>query len=331
MEIQIKDVILHILDSNSKYPVFSQDKLNLDDERIYNFISKHMGRIFIDQDVKMGKVESDSEIANLIKKVEDDFIKGSISISEKLYKIMKKYPEIPSGDFLVGKVDFEENKYLILIKFNYREGYTHYVDYGEEGTLNKIIVNKVMLPSELQRNMEIAAINLDDLSLRIIEKEYTIEEEKCLYFSQSFLESKTDLSTKESIRVIRNLAKEITKEYYADDFDKVSSIKEAIYEDLDRGEIEIENVASKIFRESSEIKNEYLDRVEEAGVKKKVDVEGIKPEKRLTVHKLKMDNGISLDIPVELYRNKDIVEFMNNPDGTISIIIKNIDKMKQGL
>lgn len=331
MEIQIKDVILHILDSNSKYPVFSQDKLNLDDERIYNFIAKHMGRIFIDQDVKMGKIEKDSEIAGLIKEVEEDFIKGSIAISEKLYKIMKKYPEIPSGDFLLGQVDFEENKYLVLIKFNYREGYTHYVDYGEEGTLNKIIVNKVMLPSELQRNMEIAAINLDDLSLRIIEKEYSIEEEKTLYFSHSFLETKTDLSTKESIRLIRNLAKDITKEYYADDFDKVSSIKEAIYEDLDRGKIEIENVASKIFKESPEIKNEYLDRVEEAGVKKKVDVEGIKPEKRLTVHKLKMDNGIALDIPVELYRNKDIVEFMNNPDGTISIIIKNIDKMKQGL
>ncbi len=331
MEIQIRDVILHILDSNAKYPVFSQEKLDLDNMRIYDFISKHMGRIFLDQDVKIGQIKEDSQIRELIKQVEDDFIEGSIGLSKKLYDLMKKYPQIPSGDFLVGKLDFEGEEYLILIKFNYREGFTHYVDYGEEGTLNKIIVNKVMLPSELQRNMEIGAINMRDMSLRVMEKEYTIEEEKRLYFSDMFLESKTDLSPKESIRIIRNLAKDMTKEHYDDDFDKVSSIKEAIYENLDRGEIEIEDVANKVFKENPQVKREYLNKVEEAGVKKKVDLEGIKPEKRLTVHKLKMDNGISLDIPVELYRNKDIVEFINNPDGTISIIIKNIDQMKQGL
>jgi hypothetical protein len=71
--------------------------------------------------------------------------------------------------------------------------------------------------------------------------------------------------------------------------------------------------------------------VEGAGVPMAVDLEGKKPEKKLTVHKLKMDNGISLDIPVEIYRDRDIIEFVNNPDGTISIMIKNISNMKQGI
>jgi len=44
-----------------------------------------------------------------------------------------------------------------------------------------------------------------------------------------------------------------------------------------------------------------------------------------------MDNGIALDVPVEIYRDKDIIEFVNNPDGTISIMIKNISNMKQGI
>jgi len=73
-----------------------------------------------------------------------------------------------------------------------------------------------------------------------------------------------------------------------------------------------------------------MERVEEAGVNKVVDLEGKKPEKKLTVHKIKMDNGIQLDIPVDIYRDRNIIEFVNNPDGTISIIIKNISKIKQG-
>ena len=331
MDIRIDDAILHILDSNAELPVFSQQKLNLDDDKVYEFVSKHIERIFVDQNVKTGKIEEHSSILSLINGIDENFVEGSISIAENLYKIMSQYLDIPSGDLLVARVNFEDANHLAIIKFNYREGYTHYVDYGDQGTLNKIVVNKVMFPSELQRNIEAATINLMDLSLRVLEREYTIEGQKRLYFSSMFLACDTDLSIKESIRVIRNVAKDITKEYYDDDFDKVSAIKEAIYENLDSGVIEIENVANSIFSNNPEIKREYLDRVEKAGVSNVVDLEGKAPEKKLSIHKLKMNNGISLDIPVDIYRDKDIIEFVNNPDGTISILIKNISEMKQGV
>lgn len=331
MDIIIENIILHILDSNSKYPVFSQENLNLDNEKVHDFIGKHIGRIFIDQDTKTGGIPKDSEVADLVRKIDENFLDGSISMAGRLYEIMKKYLEIPSGDLLIGKVKFEQEDYIVIVKFNYRDGYTHYVDYGEEGTLNKIVINKVMLPSELQRNIEAAAINIRDLSLRVLEREYSIEGQKNFYFSKMFLCSDTDLSIKESIKVIRNVAKEITKEHYDNDFDKVSSIKEAIYNNLDSGSIGIEDVANTVFKNNLDLRKEYIERVEEAGVKKVVDLRGSKPEKRLSVHKLKMDNGISLDIPVDIYRDKDIMEFVNNPDGTISLLIKNIGKMKQGI
>ena len=331
MEIKIENAILHILDSTGELPVFSQEKIHLDDEKIYNFVLGHIEKMFVDQGVKAGKVSENSKIATLIKDVDDNFIDGSISIAEDLYKIMKQYLDIPSGDLLVAEVKCEEEEYIAIIKFNYKEGYTHYVDYGDNGTLNKIVINKVMFPSELQKNMEATVINKKDLSLRVLEKDYSVDGIKMSYFSTMFLECNLDLSIKESIKVIRNVAKEITKEYYDDDFNKVAEIKEAIYDTLDSGVIEIENVANSVFRNNPEIKREYLDRVEGAGVPKAVDLEGKKPEKKLTVHKLKMDNGISLDIPVEIYRDKDIIEFVNNPDGTISIMIKNISNMKQGV
>lgn len=330
MEIRINNAILHILDSTATLPVYSSESLHLDDEKVHDFIGKHVERIFEDQGVKLGKFVASSQIKELIKNIKEDFIDSSVSIAEILYELMQKYPEIPCGDLLISLVNSENQNYLAIIKFNYKEGYTHYVDYGDSGTLNKIVVNKVMFPSETQRNIEAALINLEDLSLRIFEREYDIEGGKILYFSKMFLECITDLSIKESIKVIREVAKDITKRYYDDDFNKVSAIKEAIYDNLDNGSIEVENVANAIFRNSPDIKKEYIERVEEAGVNKVVDLEGKKPEKKLTVHKIKMDNGIQLDIPVDIYRDKNIIEFMNNPDGTISIMIKNISKIRQG-
>ncbi|WP_333638454.1 nucleoid-associated protein [Tissierella praeacuta] len=330
MEIKINGAILHILDSTTGLPVYSQENLGLEDEKVQEFIGKHIERIFNDQAVKSGKFVEDSAIKDLIRNINEDFIDTSISIAEKLYELMLRYLEIPSGDLLMASLNIETHSYLIIIKFNYKEGYTHYVDYGDSGTSNKIVVNKVMFPSETQKNIEAALINLGDLSLKIFEREYDIEGEKTLYFSKMFLGCDTDLSIKESIKVIREVAKDITKRYYDDDFNKVSEIKEAIYDNLDSGSIEVENVANAMFRNNPNIKKEYMERVEEAGVNKVVDLEGKKPEKKLTVHKIKMDNGIQLDIPVDIYRDRNIIEFVNNPDGTISIIIKNISKIKQG-
>ncbi len=330
LEIGINNAILHILDSTALLPVYSQQNLELEDEKVQEFIGRHIERIFNDQSVKAGRFNENSHIIEFLKNIDKDFTDVSISIAEKLYEIMLKYTEIPSGDLLIASLDMEGHHYLIIIKFNYKEGYTHYVDYGDSGTLNKIVVNKVMFPSETQRNIEAALINLEDLSIKVFEREYDIEGEKILYFSKMFLNCDTELSIKESIKVIREVAKDMTKQYYDDDFEKVSEIKEAIYDNLDSGIIEVENVAEKIFRNNIEVKREYIERIEDAGVNKVVDLEGKKPEKKLTVHKIKMDNGIQLDVPVDIYRDKNIIEFINNPDGTISIIIKNISKIKQG-
>ncbi|MDR7855607.1 nucleoid-associated protein [Tissierella sp.] len=330
MEIRINNAILHILDATSALPVYSRETLHLDDERIHDFIGKHIERLFEDQSVKLGKFMGSSQIERFIENIREDFVDTSISIAEILYELMQKYTEIPCGDLLISLVNSDNKNYLAILKFNYKEGYTHYVDYGDSGTLNKIVINKVMFPSETQRNIEAALIDLEDLSIKVFEREYDIEGGKIEYFSKLFLECTTNLSIKESIKVIRDVAKDITKRYYDDDFDKVSAIKEAIYENLDSGTIEVENVANAIFKNSPDIKNEYIERVESAGVDRIVDLDGKKPEKKLTVHKIKMDNGIQLDIPVDIYRNKNIIEFVNNSDGTISIIIKNINKIKQG-
>ena len=36
------------------------------------------------------------------------------------------------------------------------------------------------------------------------------------------------------------------------------------------------------------------------------------------------DTGIEIRIPMDQYQNKNRVEFITNPDGTISVLIKNV-------
>ena len=60
--------------------------------------------------------------------------------------------------------------------------------------------------------------------------------------------------------------------------------------------------------------------------------EVVAPKSEQTLRKfqkqhLLTDTGIEITIPMEEYENPDRVEFLTNPDGTISVLIKNVGKL----
>ena len=64
--------------------------------------------------------------------------------------------------------------------------------------------------------------------------------------------------------------------------------------------------------------------------------EEIQPRSDNTVRKyqsqhLYTDTGIEIKIPMEQYKNPQRVEFITNPDGTISVLIKNIEHLEAKL
>ena len=64
--------------------------------------------------------------------------------------------------------------------------------------------------------------------------------------------------------------------------------------------------------------------IKKAGVKEEITFAGEEPEKKFSKHKIKTENGIELSVPTDIYKDKNAIEFINNPDGTISILITNV-------
>jgi ribosomal protein L32E len=64
--------------------------------------------------------------------------------------------------------------------------------------------------------------------------------------------------------------------------------------------------------------------------------EEIQPQSENTVRKyqtqhLYTDTGIEIKIPMNQYKNPKSVEFITNPDGTVSVLIKNIEHLEAKL
>jgi len=328
MEILIEKAVLHILDKNANMPVISKREIDLEDDAVYKFIVTSVKKLYDDMTTKRGEFREDSFVLGQIKELENNFMEATSKISEHLYKYILMQEDIPSGDMLFATVLIEDIRYLAMIKLNYKSGYTHLIEYNENEVINKIIKHRVIFSAESSSMNEGALVNLVDYKLKILEKVYMIDGEKSSYFSKEFLSCKAELSKKESIKIINEVAKEVSKKYFDEDFTKPLNVKKTIYEDItETGTVTVANIAKKSFGNMPEIEKEYVEEVKKAGVKESILFNDPEPEKKFGKHKIKTDSGVELSLPMEMYSDKESLEFINNPDGTVSILIKNVGKI----
>ena len=103
-----------------------------------------------------------------------------------------------------------------------------------------------------------------------------------------------------------------------------------ILEELEeKGGFVVEELAERIFEEKPELKVAFQDKMEKYDLVK----EEILPQSETTTRKyqkqhLLTDTGIEIKIPMEQYKNPGSVEFITNPDGTVSVLIKNIGHLE---
>ncbi len=334
-EIRIKKAIVHILDSTIGMPVLSDTELEYGSE-IAEFLKEHIAKISSGDDAKECRFyKEESEVYQMLNAYADeDFVTVSKDIASMLYEIMNSNIDIPPADLMVVRFKEGEDEYLALLKMNYKALYTHRTMTLEdgEGNSNEIIRHKSILPSESQRLTEAAIIRLEDLALWVIERKYEVNGEKTNYFSFLFLKCSAHLSHKSKLSIVSKAVESIQKEGYdeTERFEKQMRAKSIIQEEIeDKGGFVVEELAEKIFDQQPELKVAFQDKMEKYDMVK----EQIQPQSENTVRKyqnqhLYTDTGIEIKIPMEQYKNPKSVEFITNPDGTISVLIKNIEHLE---
>lgn len=329
----IKKIVVHILDSNLQMPVLSEIESQLNDD-IVEFVGKHIEKIINDDNLKAAEfVEDDNTIKVICEKISKEnefFLEGTINMANVLFKIMHENVEIPPADVIFVLFSIENAMHLGILKLNYKHSYIHHIEATESGMANSIIKQRTALPSIGQKIDECAIINLEDFSLKIYEKKYNINEEKIFYFSSMFLKCSSQASLNEKVKIFTKATKKFSETYFDEDPTIHAEIKKAVVESIEEKEaIDVEVVARSVFARDPQLKQEYIEHVEKAGLQEKsIPIENEKiVERNFRKQKIKTDTGVEISLPVEYYGNRDKVEFINNVDGTISILIKNIGKI----
>jgi len=332
-EIRIERVILHILDATVGMPVLSDAEVDYGSD-FSDFLKEHIFKIVAGDDAKKCRFyENESEIYAMLKEYKDeDFIELSKKMAESLYRIMNSNVDIPSADLAVVKFRDPDGEYLALLKINLRSNYTHKTMAVGEGNANDIVKYKAVFPSESQKLTEAAIIRLNDLSVQLIEKKYDVNGEKTNYFSYLFLKCSSELSAKTKLNIVTKAIDKVQRDNLTewDACEAQMKAKCIIQEELERnGGFVVEDLADKIFEEKPDLRNEFQEKMEKYDMVKQEVI----PQSENTLRKYQKqciytDSGIEIKIPMDRYKDTESVEFITNPDGSISVLIKNIGYME---
>ena len=331
-ELRINNVIVHIADNTHEAAILSVRELEIDME-VEDYLEKHLKKMLLDSNTKNAFLKKENnDIFNLLQEYLSDkqsFISISQEITNMLFNIIKANASVPSGDLVFILFGSNDQRFLAIIKFNFKTSFTHYLSNTTVGSYIKLIKHKTTLPSESQKLEECILINLETFELKIIEKSFEIEGKRSFYLSKGLLECETDFSQSEKLKILDKAMTKVGNKYQENDYHTVAKLKEFISESIEEAnEVEVETLAESVFANRPDIKREYLTEVKKAGLTEDViKIQIADNSKKFKTQKLKTDNGIEINFPTGMYNNKDVIEFINNPDGSISILIKNINKL----
>ncbi|MCC2212280.1 MULTISPECIES: nucleoid-associated protein [Faecalibacterium] len=327
MEIIIHQAILHVLDTTLDAPVLSGGGMELTAEKTA-YLQNHIEKLLASDEIRQCRPLPDSAFRNELEH-NQDFIDLSCRIAGVLFDYMHAHTTIPGADLAV--VDFTRDgaPWLGILKLNYKNGYTHYTETVEGAPVNSIIQQRACLPTQSGKVEEGALVNLTDYSMRLLEKKYDIDGHKEFYLSSVVFQYTQAEPEKKKLQAIQEAAAQAVKDAYEDEPHADAQVAMLIASQAadNDNQVSVEQVRQQLTEEYPLAAVPFDDYVEKSEVLEEAAAPvTVTPARirRMESRSIRTANGIEVKIPTELLNSDSELEFLHDPDGSVSLLIKNV-------
>ena len=327
MEIIIHQAILHVLDTTLDAPVLSGGGMELTAEKTA-YLQNHIEKLLASDEIRQCRPLPDSAFRNELEH-NQDFIDLSCRIAGVLFDYMHAHATIPGADLAV--VDFTRDgaPWLGILKLNYKNGYTHYTETVEGAPVNSIIQQRACLPTQSGKVEEGALVNLTDYSMRLLEKKYDIDGHKEFYLSSVVFQYTQAEPEKKKLQAIQEAAAQAVKDAYEDEPHADAQVAMLIANQAadNDNQVSVKQVRQQLAEEYPLAAVPFDDYVEKSEVLEEAAAPvTVTPARirRMESRSIRTANGIEVKIPTELLNSDSELEFLHDPDGSVSLLIKNV-------
>jgi hypothetical protein len=325
MSIIIKSAIVHILDVSSGMPILSDDLLVLDKD-VSDYIISVIDKSFHSDDAKNCEFSSESTVWAECQTASWNVPVISQSFANELYNIMRRNENIPSSDLFMGICKIDEADYFYGLKIDYRTALTHFVESSQGKASIKIIWQKALLPSYPTKITEGFFISTQSRSAKVIEKKVLVDGIKDYYISTQLLACVESKTPRQKATKIMKVAEKVADLYYSSEDEMDVHISNIMLSELqDKQPFRVKNLSRKFFEDNPAAQEEFLSRLTVADIAPDDELSlSEKFQKKFEKQSIRTSSGVEIKIPTQVYSDANEIEFITNPDGTVSLLIKNI-------
>ena len=339
MPISINRAIIHVLDKESEEPLLNSHELYLDED-LEQYLEKHITKSVSDEEARKGRFKEGMNIvrettSRMIHET-DYFLEGSKEISRQLFKAMKTNNSISSTDLIVASYLNEDEPFIAILKMDYTTSYIHEIEM--DGSDFKIYIKKqeISLPAPNQKIQKCAFIrdcfSTDEHDLIILDNQIYAKGDKepiAQFFLHTFLGADLMMDSRAYTKLFKKETENWIREKVKEGEDHVEDIRELVINTIrQEDEIDLVSFSQNAFGTKQYLHEDFQTAMQEKGLDvERFEVDKDWVEKKLCKVKLKIDNGIEVIVDYEVFNEKERFEILRNPDGTRTIIIKNINNI----
>ena len=326
--------ILHILDFDSAVNVMSQRELDLDTRAVRSFVSTHLRRARTSGDNRRGTFAETSGFAEELKSFlfgDRDFIDLSHQIAEFIGGELAKAEKPESTDVLVADFEDEDDaRWFAILLLSSRQAFMHEVAREAGEVRNDIARHYAILPNPSQKIASYALVRASTMEILYQDKKRTIAGVETELLPNGLLQCSGGVSSREVIDTVTRVVEQVAEDHGANTAVALAKAKAAVAEAVEEDEeLPPWDVVDAAFEDEPVLRDAVKAELTEQQVPERVPVERRQVERAaVRNHKIRTDTGIEISFPAEMVSNSDYIEFVNEPNGLISIELKNIGSIE---
>ena len=329
----IHKYIVHVLDRNSEAPILN-DYEGKNNAELDKFFQKIINRVTKDDDLRQAVFKDYNEniIRNCCEQIiydDSTFVQNSKEIASFLFDIMKKYEDIDSCDLAMCLYSVKDEKYVGIIKLDYKKLYTHSIELLDEKFNIQIISNEIGIP-DTGRQKQCALVGLsginDDFHLRLLDKDSEKEEDKQKKsrFIHEFLNAEKINDDKFNTKTFKTTADNWITNAMGNNIKKAEDVRSILnYTLKEKEEVDIEKFVDTSI-DDDHLKESFKELMVERGIETNFSIDKKWVEKKLKKRSIKTDTGFDIKGNLADFENNIKYSVKQNEDGTVDIIIKNV-------
>lgn len=250
---------------------------------------------------------------------EEEFIRQSKEITNRLYELGRLIEDMFNSNVAVVDCYKDGQRHIVIMKLNYK-----YIPVSVIKDDQVIITNQQVLPTKGSRVEEAIIVNTETDELYLIEKKFLIDGKLDFYLNEQWIKGEEKLTDSKKYNVLKKVVNKIDEQYQPNDIESLSLMKQEINNNiLEEEPVKPYEIVRNVFSKDIQAIEDSETMLDVAGIGVDEEIKVI--NRNIDKCKLVLDTDVEISMNIEDYVKGINIKKEKQEDGTISIILSNIN------